>query len=137
MTFESLMPDETVPRTLFVTEKTTKPMAHRRPFVLLGAPGALAALQALGFQTFNSTVDERYDQMLDGRRRLGAVLAEAERMVRFDGFEWLQPALLAAVDHNWRHLVCGGLFHTMLALAQELFAMAARLGRWPKGRRSS
>ena len=130
MTFESLMPDEPTLQTLFLTEKTTKPMAHRRPFVLLGPAGALAALRALGFQTFSPMVDERYDRLLDGRMRLDAVLAEVERMARFNASDWQQPKLLAAVDHNWHHLVCGGLLNVLLAQANELFAIATRLGGW-------
>ena len=130
VTFESLMPDEPTPQTLFLTEKTTKPMAHLHPFVLLGPAGSLAALRALGFRTFSPTVDERYDRLLDGRMRLDAVLAEVERMARFNASDWQQPKLLAAVGHNWRHLFCGGLLNVMLAQADELFAMATRLGGW-------
>ena len=124
------MPDEPTLQTLFLTEKATKPMAHRHPFVLLGPAGALAALRALGFRTFSPTVDERYDRLLDGRLRLDAVLAEVERVARFNASDWQQPNLLAAVDHNWRHLHCGGLLNVMLAQANELFAMATRLGGW-------
>ena len=85
------MPDEPTVQTLFLTEKATKPMAHRHPFVLLGPAGALAALRALGFRTFAPTVDERYDRLLDGRLRLDAVLAEVERLLTLNASHWQQP----------------------------------------------
>ena len=53
-----------------------------------------------------------------------------ERLLTLNASHWQQPDLLAAVDHNWRHLHCGGLLNVMLAQANELFAMATRLGGW-------
>ena len=85
------MPDEPTVQTLFLTEKATKPMAHRHPFVLLGPAGALAALRALGFRTFAPTVDERY-HVEKATRAACAYLTEAH--ARFGSW------VLAAASYN-------------------------------------
>jgi len=54
-------------------EKTWKPIANLRPFVLLSVPGALRNLHAIGFKTFDTWWDESYDQIVDPAKRLLAV----------------------------------------------------------------
>ena len=127
------MPKEPDAQILFLTEKLTKPMLHGRPFVVLGPAGALAALRCLGFRTFSGQVNEGYDLVMDGRARLDAALAEVERMSGVQGSTWPQPELQAALTHNQRHLVCGGLYRVMLAQAQALLLMAIGQGNWAKG----
>jgi hypothetical protein len=46
---------------LFLTEKTYKPIAFQHPFMLMSAPGALAFLKSQGFETFDNIFDESYD----------------------------------------------------------------------------
>ena len=48
--------------TFFITEKTLRPMAYRRPFILQGPRHFLKNLKKLGFQTFDRWWDESYDQ---------------------------------------------------------------------------
>jgi hypothetical protein len=43
------------------TEKTANCLATGKPFVLVGGRGSLARLQDMGFQTFDSIIDESYD----------------------------------------------------------------------------
>jgi hypothetical protein len=43
------------------TEKTANCLATGKPFVLVSGEGSLARLQDMGFQTFNSVIDESYD----------------------------------------------------------------------------
>lgn len=57
----------------FLTEKTYKAMAGYHPFVLMGAPGLLAQVQALGFVTFDNIFDESYDHISDLAQRLEAL----------------------------------------------------------------
>lgn len=45
----------------FLTEKTFKPIKHGQPFVVVGAPGTLAALRKLGYRTFDHAIDNSYD----------------------------------------------------------------------------
>jgi hypothetical protein len=49
----------------FFTEKTSKPIIARRLFVMFAGQGYLANLRRLGFQTFETIIDESYDQESD------------------------------------------------------------------------
>lgn len=49
----------------FFTEKTSKPIIARRLFVMFAGQGYLANLKKLGFQTFDSIIDESYDTESD------------------------------------------------------------------------
>lgn len=50
---------------LFVTEKTVKPIATKTPFLILSTPGYLTYLKSFGFKTFDSVIDESYDNQTD------------------------------------------------------------------------
>jgi hypothetical protein len=111
----------------FLTEKSFKPLQHGLPLLMLGSPGTLAQLRSLGFRSFAPAVNESYDDQLDGRVRLRAVLREAERLLTLSGDEWAQlrregGPLDAAVRHNERHLGCGALRRVLSGLAGRLLA---------------
>lgn len=53
----------------FITEKTYRPIACGRPFIILGPVGTLKFLQHLGFMTFSSIIDESYDLLPDAEER--------------------------------------------------------------------
>jgi len=53
----------------FLTEKTFKPIKNGQLFVIAGAPGSLAALRKLGYRTFDSVINNDYDQELDNTQR--------------------------------------------------------------------
>jgi hypothetical protein len=54
----------------YLTEKTFRCFALQRPFIIVGAPGSLAYLRSLGFQTFAQYWDESYDCEPDHDRRM-------------------------------------------------------------------
>lgn len=58
--------------TVFLTEKTFKPILNLQPFIIVGAPNSLTTLKNLGYQTFESVIDESYDQIVDNEQRLHA-----------------------------------------------------------------
>jgi hypothetical protein len=53
----------------FLTEKTFKPIKHGQPFVIVGAPGSLAALRSLGYRTFDHMIDNSYDLETNNTQR--------------------------------------------------------------------
>lgn len=53
----------------WITEKTCKPLAFYHPFLIVTAPGHLAKLKNLGFETFDNLFDESYDQEIDFKKR--------------------------------------------------------------------
>ena len=77
---------EVVLETLFddsrwhLTEKALRPIACGRPFMLMATPGSLQYLQQYGFETFGELIDETYDQIVNPRQRLQAVIAEMSRI---------------------------------------------------------
>lgn len=77
---------EVVLETLFddsrwhLTEKTLRPIACGRPFLLMATAGSLKYLQQYGFETFGKLIDETYDQIVNPRQRLQAVIAEMTRI---------------------------------------------------------
>jgi Ni/Co efflux regulator RcnB len=81
---------EVVLETLFddtrwhLTEKTLRPIACGKPFVLAATPGSLQYLQNYGFETFAGLIDESYDAITDGRARLNAIVAELKKIATLD-----------------------------------------------------
>jgi hypothetical protein len=77
---------EVVLETLFddsrnhLTEKTLRPIACGKPFMLVSSPGSLAYLRSYGFKTFNELIDESYDTISDPIERLTAVISEMKRL---------------------------------------------------------
>jgi hypothetical protein len=77
---------EVVLETLFddsrwhLTEKTLRPIACGQPFLLMATAGSLQYLQQYGFETFGELIDETYDQIVNPRQRLQAVIAEMARI---------------------------------------------------------
>lgn len=58
----------------FFSEKTSKPILNKRPFVIVGPVGSLASLRSLGFKTFSDYWNEEYDTIEDPSKRLIAIV---------------------------------------------------------------
>ena len=125
LTFETYIPDRwgvENQHLLFVTEKPFKPMQARRPFVLLGPPGASALLRALGFRHNSS-----FDGIASSQRRISAALDEAARLVH-------EPSALeemeADAEHNQRHVMCAnGLRRRLYNHATHALSLGLELSR--------
>lgn len=77
---------EVVLETLFddsrwhLTEKSLRPIACGKPFILAATPGSLRYLKSYGFETFDGILDESYDNIVDPVQRLNAIVAEMQRI---------------------------------------------------------
>jgi hypothetical protein len=77
---------EVVLETLFddsrhhLTEKSLRPIACGRPFILMATPGSLQYLKQYGFETFDGLIDETYDTITDPRERMVAITQEIKRI---------------------------------------------------------
>ena len=60
--------------TLFISEKTFKPIYSFRPFIILGTPNILNKLKEMGFKTFDKWWDESYDTESNLTKRVGKIL---------------------------------------------------------------
>ena len=93
--------------TLFYSEKTFKPIANKRPFVMIGAPGSIKNLQDLGFKTFNDFWSEDYDSIQDPEKRLLSVF-EIVKYVYNKSIEELQTLckdMESILEYNFNYYV--------------------------------
>jgi len=65
---------------IFLTEKTFKPIAHKHPFIVVSTPHFLYRLKELGYQTFSPYIDESYDGEEDDDLRMIKIVNEIERL---------------------------------------------------------
>ena len=56
------------------TEKTSKPLATGKPFLLVAGPGSLDRIREMGIETFNSVIDETYDRAPTPTKRIQAIV---------------------------------------------------------------
>jgi hypothetical protein len=57
-----------------ITEKTLRPILHKRMFIIVGAPNILSTLHDMGFQTFPELIDESYDVITNPISRFNAIM---------------------------------------------------------------
>lgn len=67
-----------------LTEKTLRPIACGKPFILAATAGSLQFLKTYGFETFGSLIDETYDTITDSQHRLDTIIQEMKRIVNLD-----------------------------------------------------
>ncbi len=70
--------------TVFITEKTIKPMIYYHPFIIWGNPKTLYHLKKLGFKTFPEFFDETYDNITDKEQRLKLIINNLNRLCNMD-----------------------------------------------------
>lgn len=56
------------------TEKLAKPLSTGKPFLLVSGPASLARLREIGIETFDSVIDETYDQAPTPTKRIQAIV---------------------------------------------------------------
>lgn len=69
---------------LHLTEKSLRPIACGRPFMLAATPGSLDYLRSYGFETFSGLINENYDLEQDPLQRLQAITKEMQRISDLD-----------------------------------------------------
>jgi hypothetical protein len=83
----------------FLTEKTFKPIKYGQPFVIVGAPGSLAALQKLGYRTFDHAINNSYDLIQDNTQRWQQTLQSIKQIKAQDMNTWFQSCM-SDIQHN-------------------------------------
>jgi hypothetical protein len=63
-----------------LTEKSLRPIACGKPFMLAATPGSLQYLRNYGFETFSELIDESYDLIVNPHLRLQAIVKEMQRI---------------------------------------------------------
>jgi hypothetical protein len=83
----------------FVTEKTFKPIKHGQMFFVAGGPGSLQRLRDLGYQTFDSVLDNSYDLEPDPTQRW-MILKSSIQQAQAQGLHELYLQCLPDIKHN-------------------------------------
>jgi hypothetical protein len=98
-----MVPESWYKHGYFVTEKTTKPMATKTPFLILSTCFYLEYLKSLGFKTFHSLIDESYDQQYRVQDRVRLAVQSLEDIVR-NGARSFYDAAQPILEHNHSRL---------------------------------
>ena len=95
--------------TFFPSEKTTRPMLLKKPFIVFASRDYLAYLRQMGFQTFHGFWDEDYDgfETKDRLLRMYQVIADiATRPV--DELVEMHKQMQSILNHNYDLLMSQG-----------------------------
>jgi hypothetical protein len=87
----------------FRTEKIYKPIIMAHPFVVAANAGYLRDLRNAGFQTFDSIIDERYDQIDCPHTRIERII-ETVHSISCSGAEHFWEATRDICKYNQQHL---------------------------------
>jgi hypothetical protein len=90
---------------LHLTEKIFKPIVSKQPFMLLAAPGNLEYLRSYGFKTFDSIINESYDNIVDNDLRTEAVVDQLHWYCNLtpDEKNSIIQQLAPIIDYNFHH----------------------------------
>lgn len=90
----------------YISEKTFRPIACKRMFIILGAPNTLNLLHTKGFETFNDFIDETYDIIPDPEERFLAVVKEVEKLCKKPTEEVIEylRSIKTRLEHNFKTL---------------------------------
>lgn len=83
----------------FYTEKIVKPILAGRLFVVVAGKHYLKNLRKFGFETFNSVIDERYDDESDYETRWTKAMDQVNYLNRLDP-NYVLHAIKEIVEHN-------------------------------------
>lgn len=84
---------------VFISEKSFKPIASMQPFITVGAKHSLKYIRKLGYKTFHPFIDESYDDLDDGDRML-AILKAVEQIKQIkDKVQWF-ASMRDILEHN-------------------------------------
>jgi hypothetical protein len=84
---------------VFISEKTFKPIACMQPFIIVGSKHSLKYLRKLGYKTFEGFIDESYDDLDDCERFLGIVNALKKIKNIEDKAAWYE-SMRDILEHN-------------------------------------
>jgi hypothetical protein len=88
---------------IFISEKTYKPIYLCQPFIIFGNPFTLNKLHELGYKTFSNWWDESYDSELDLSKRFIKILKVIETIseLNLNELKELKNKIQDVVIHNY------------------------------------
>lgn len=90
--------------TIFISEKTFKPIATHHPFIIMGNRYSIKKMKELGYKTFDEYVDQSYDD-LPTHQRLQKIIETIKKIDNIkDKNEWFMK-LQDDIEHNYNNLI--------------------------------
>jgi hypothetical protein len=92
--------------TIFISEKTYKPIYLCQPFIIFGNPHTLKKLKELGYKTFEKWWDESYDVELDINKRFDKIVNILEQISEWDMNECfeIKKEMQEILIHNYKNM---------------------------------
>lgn len=90
----------------YISEKTLRPIACKRMFIILGAQYTLELLQSKGFKTFGDLIDESYDAIKNPETRFLKVVEEVKKICEKPTLEVIDylESIKSRLDKNFETL---------------------------------
>ena len=90
----------------YISEKTLRPIACKRFFIVVGPAGVLKLLRSKGFETFGDIIDESYDLAHDPWERWQILKSSIKSFVTtpLDEIKQIITAHQDILDHNFQIL---------------------------------
>jgi hypothetical protein len=91
---------------IFLSEKTYKPIYLCQPFIIFGNPHSLKKLKELGYKTFDKWWDESYDEELDINNRFKKIICILEEISEWDMNECfeIKKEMQEILIHNYKNM---------------------------------
>ena len=101
---------------LHLTEKSLRPIALGQPFILMSTHGSLQYLKDYGFQTFESIIDESYDQIENPVDRMQAVVKLMCKIASWSKSERIEKMsqLQVIADYNREYFFSDTFFNVII-----------------------
>lgn len=89
-----------------LTEKSFKPAKEKHPFIIVGAPGSIRAMQEMGYKTFSEFWDESYDLANDPAERLQRIFLICKQISTWsdDQIRDFRRKVKPILEHNYEIL---------------------------------
>jgi hypothetical protein len=105
---------------IFITEKTYKPIYMCQPFIIFGNPHSLKKLKEYGFKTFDKWWDESYDEELDLNVRFEKIIKILEEIASwdFDKCYGITNEMENILIHNYKQMMTTDELYKIYSLLQ-------------------
>ena len=91
---------------LYFSEKIYIPMYYKQFYILFGRPYSLKYIKSVGYKTFDSIIDESYDEEVDDEKRFLMAFKEVKRICTMttDQVKNLSQKINNILEYNYNHI---------------------------------
>ncbi len=92
---------------VYLSEKTLKPIFGMQPFIVVTNPGFLKFLKSMGFETFPEFFDESYDEIEHPLERMSAIVKEIKKIcsLSYEEIHDKYYSIFDKLEHNRNRLL--------------------------------